>query len=111
MALVQAGYQKDALDASEKAVLFGAEEPQAWYARGHVLRVTGDAAGAEPAFEKAVEIDPSLAVAWHELGMVRVDTGNLASAKIAFEKVLDIAPLDEAAAQAIAIVEARMEEG
>ncbi len=110
MALVQGGYEKDALDATEKAVSLGESEPQPWYARGHVLRVVGDFAAALPAFEKAVGIAPDLGIAWHELGMVKVETGDLAGAKTAFAKVLELQPDDPAAAEAMAIVQAKMEE-
>lgn len=109
LALLQAGYLKDALEGSEKAVALGADEAQAWYARGRVLRLTGDAHAALPAFDKAVAADPLMAVAWHERGMVQVQAKDLAGAAKSFERVLELQPGDAAAAQALEIVRQQME--
>lgn len=108
LALLQAGYQVDALDASAKAVELGAGEAQAWYARGRVLRLTGESAAALPAFDRALAADPQLAIAWHERGMVQVQDGDLRGARESFERVLALQPGDEAAEQALAIVHGRL---
>ncbi len=104
LALLQAGYNKDALESSEKAISLGADEAQAWYARGRVLRLTGDLQAALPAFERAVELDPKIPVAWHERGMVQVELGDHTAATESFERVLELQPDDPAARQALEII-------
>jgi len=108
LVLIERGYEKDSLDASEKAVALGPEQPQTWYARGRVLRLTKDAANALPAFAKAVELDAGIAVAWHEQGMVHVDLEDFEAAAKSFERVLELQPGDAAATQALAIVRQRL---
>jgi len=110
LVLLQAGYQKDALEASEKAVTLGGEEPQAWYARGRVLRLTGDIGGALTAFDKAVAGDANNAVTWHERGMVQTAAEDLEGAEKSFERVLELQPGDASADQALQIVRAKMQE-
>jgi tetratricopeptide (TPR) repeat protein len=108
LALLEGGYDHDALEASKKATTLGAEHPQAWYARGRVLRLTGDMEGALTAFDRAVALDAKTAVAWHERGMVLVELGDLKAAVEAFERVLKLQPDDAAASEALRIVSARM---
>ena len=104
LALLQAGYNKDALESSEKAISLGADDAQAWYARGRVLRLTGDMPGALTAYDRAVELDSSIPVAWHERGMVQVELGENRAAAKSFDRVLELQPDDPAAREALRII-------
>ena len=104
LALLQAGYNNDALESSQKAVSLGAEEAQAWYARGRVLRLTGDMQAALPAFDQAVKLGPEVPIAWHERGMVLVELGASKAASESFERVLELQPDDAAARKALEII-------
>ncbi len=107
LALVSAGYEKDALEASEKACALGADEAQAWYARGRVLRLMKDMENALPAFDRAVALYPDFALACHERGMVQVELGDLDGATRSFKHVLELQPGDPAAIEALKIIEGK----
>ncbi len=109
--LLEEGYQKDALEASAKAVEFGDGEPQAWYARGRVLRLNGELDPALAAFDRAVGLDAQLAPAWYERGMVLDGTERYPEALECFEKVLGLTPDDPSAKEAEQIIRSKLENG
>lgn len=108
LALVEADYHQDALDASDKSIKLDDGDSQVWYARGRILRMMGDVKRALPAFDKAVGINPDDALAHHERGMVQAEMEKFEDAAKSFERVLEIHPEDPAATQALGIVKSQI---
>ena len=107
LVLQEGGYEKDALEASDKATSLGSEDPRIWYMRGRILRLAKDMENALPAFDRAVALDARFPPAWHERGMVQAELGDLDGAIRSFERVLELQPGDAAAKQAMEIIEQR----
>jgi len=110
MVLMEGGYAADAKEASAKAVEMAPDDAPAWYARGRVLRLTGQKEDALEALTKATELDGSLILAAYERGMLLAANGDLDEALKCFEKVLEQHPQDPAASEAKGNILARMEQ-
>ncbi|MGJ8695786.1 MAG: tetratricopeptide repeat protein [Verrucomicrobiaceae bacterium] len=110
LALMEEKYTEDALEASAKAVELSPDDAFAQYTRGRILRLSGKLAEAREALTKATELDGNLVLAAYERGMVLAETGALPEALDCFEKVLRDNPEDENAAEAKALILAKMEE-
>ncbi len=107
MVLMEEGYQKDALEASQKAVTEGVDQPEAHYVRGRVLRLSKRPSEAKESYLKAIELGSTNPITYHELGMVYSELGEISLARQCFEKVLEKVPNDPAALTAIDLLDKR----
>jgi len=111
LALMQGEYPSDAEEASKKAVELGPDDASAWYARGRILRLRGKKTEALESLGKALELQGNLILARYESGMILAEMGELPKALACFEAVLADHPDDPNAAEAKAVILAKMEEG
>lgn len=102
--LLEGGYRKDALEASAKAVELIADEPQLWYLRGRILRLSESLAEAEEAYQKAVTLDSGFALAWYEKGMVHHVQEDITKARECFLKAKELQLDDPGVEEALKIV-------
>lgn len=109
MVLTQEKYFDDAKAASAKAVALAPDDAPAWYARGRVLRLTGQKSEALEALTKAAELDGNLILAIYERGMLLAEKGDLQEALKCFETVLAAHPQDPGATEAKANILAKLE--
>jgi len=110
LALYEGEYKKDAVEASAKAIELDPESSGAQYARGRILRLTGNHEAALDHLTKATSLDNPPLLAHYERGMILSETGQLEEALKCFEIVLKQNPTDENAATAKAKITEAIEQ-
>lgn len=75
-----------------REALAGGEDARLRTGLGEVLRLAGDAQGAEAAHRQALAMDPTLADAWNHLGRAESQQGRPAAARLDYDKALSLAP-------------------
>ena len=111
LTLMEEKYTADALEASAKAVELLPDDAMAQYARGRILRLTGDKEEALDALTKAAQLPNAPLLSIYERGMLLSESGQLEEALKCFEQVLTAHPTDENAAQAKAQILEAIEKG
>lgn len=87
-----AGDHQAALTAVETAIAADGGTAEAWFLKGRVLMLDGNAAAAETAVVKAAALDPHDPHVLNALGALAADRGDTARALAAYRMAIDAAP-------------------
>jgi tetratricopeptide (TPR) repeat protein len=97
------GDYRGAAVASELALLWAPENPQALLLRGQILRIQGEFAPAQQLLEKACTLDPKNAEAYFQLGVLRDGNKRHREAVDAFQRAIALRPRDARAYDYLAL--------